>query len=102
MFFLLILLVSLVHTSGLRTLAIAGAAGRVGRQLINELISNNLRINGEEVKVKALVRDISQLSDVGNKIEVVQVDISCLLYYLLAWFYINLTYSRTYSLIHSV
>ena len=96
----LLLLASLVRISGLRTLAIAGAAGRVGRQLIDELIGNNLRINGEEVKVKALVREISQLSDVKSKIDVVQVVISA--HFLVCTFKNSLTHSLTDSFTHSL
>ncbi len=73
MLLLLIVALCVCYTSGLRTLGIAGAAGRVGRELLNELISKDLKINGEKVRVKALVRDASQLKDIKSKIEVVEV-----------------------------
>jgi hypothetical protein len=43
MLLLLILALCVCYTSGLRTLGIAGAAGRVGRELLNELISKDLK-----------------------------------------------------------
>jgi len=74
---LLVFLVALNGCCGLKTLAITGAAGRVGRQLINEIILKDFIINGEKIKVKALVRDRNQLKDVEGKVEVVEVLFKC-------------------------
>lgn len=75
---------STVYMSGQPVVVVAGATGRVGRLVVQELLSNNLKMNSQnvsrpEVRVRALVRDISKAQSIlpteSPLLEIVKCDL---------------------------